>query len=100
MLALNKKIQMVSNGLPQWLQWRADLIPGLVLCAVLSAGAMLLDRVPWLQAHGLSALTLAIVLGFIVGNTIFAKMSGYCAPGVPSPDISRYELCWYGGGIN
>ena len=82
MLALNKKIHMVSNGLPQWLQWRADLIPGLVLCAVLSAGAMLLDRVPWLQAHGLSALTLAIVLGFIVGNTIFAKMSGYCAPGV------------------
>lgn len=82
MLALNKKTQIAGNGVPQWLQWRADLIPGLVLCAVLCAGAMLLDRVHWLQSHGLSALTLAIVLGFIVGNTVFPKMTGYCAPGV------------------
>lgn len=82
MLALNKKTQIAGSGVPQWLQWRADLIPGLVLCAVLCAGAMLLDRVHWLQSHGLSALTLAIVLGFIVGNTVFPKMTGYCAPGV------------------
>ncbi len=82
MLALNGKVQAAGRGLPEWLQLRADLIPSLVLCAVLAAGAMLLDRVAWLQAHGLSALTLAIILGFILGNTIFPKMAGYCAPGV------------------
>ena len=82
MLALNKKTQAADRGLPEWLQLRADLILGLVLCAVLAAGAMLLDRLAWLQAHGLSALTLAIMLGFIVGNTIFPKIAGHCAPGV------------------
>jgi len=82
MLALEKKNTDMLDCLPQWLQLRADLIPGLALCAVLSVGAMLLDRVPWLQAHGLSALTLAIVLGFVVGNTVLPKIDNLCAPGV------------------
>lgn len=83
MLALNKKTQTAGRGLlPEWLQLRADLILGLALCAVLAAGAMLLDRVAWLQAHGLSALTLAIMLGFVVGNTVFSKIADHCAPGV------------------
>lgn len=82
MLALNKKVQIADNGLPKWLQFRAELIPGLALCVVLSAGAMLLGRVTWLQDHGLSALTLAIMLGFIVGNTVFPRMTGHCAAGV------------------
>ncbi|MDY0250164.1 MAG: YeiH family protein [Pseudomonas sp.] len=82
MLALPRKNTDILNGLPKWLQLRVDLIPGLLLCAALSAGALILDRVPWLQAHGLSALTLAIMLGFIVGNTVFPRMAGRCAPGV------------------
>lgn len=75
-------MQTAGHGLPQWLQLLAELIPGLVLCAVVAAGAMLLDGLPWLQAHGLSALTLAIMLGFIVGNTIFPRIAGSCTPGV------------------
>lgn len=82
MLALEKTNTEMLDCLPKWLQWRADLIPGLALCAVLSVGAMLLDRVPWLQAHGLSALTLAILLGFILGNTLLPKIDRLCAPGV------------------
>lgn len=82
MLALQRENTCMFDGLPKWLQLRADLLPGLLLCAALSAGALLLDRVPWLQAHGLSALTLAIMLGFVVGNTVFPRMVDRCAPGV------------------
>ncbi len=82
MLALPRKNTGIVSGLPKWLQLRADLIPGLLLCAALSAGALMLDRVSWLQVHGLSALTLAIMLGFVVGNTVFPHMVDRCAPGV------------------
>lgn len=82
MLALPRKNIDMCAGLPKWLQLRTDLLPGLLLCAALSAGALMLDRVPWLQAHGLSALTLAIMLGFVVGNTVFPRLVNRCAPGV------------------
>ncbi len=82
MLALPRKNTDMCAGLPKWLQLRTDLLPGLLLCAALSAGALMLDRVPWLQAHALSALTLAIMLGFVVGNTVFPRLVDRCAPGV------------------
>ena len=46
-------------------------LPGLALSGALAALAMVLGRVTWLQSHGLSALTLAIVLGMLVGNTVY-----------------------------
>ncbi len=53
--------------------------PGLLLCAVLAIGGMILGQNEWMQAHGFSALSLSIVLGIVVGNTVyphFAAMSG------------------------
>ena len=82
MLALPRKNTDIGAGLPKWLQLRTDLLPGLVLCAALSAGALLLDRVLWLHTLGLSALTLAIMLGLVVGNTVFPRWVVRCAPGV------------------
>lgn len=82
MLALPRKNTDIGAGLPKWLQLRTDLLPGLVLCAALSAGALLLDRVLWLHTLGLSALTLAIMLGLVVGNTVFPRWVARCAPGV------------------
>jgi uncharacterized integral membrane protein (TIGR00698 family) len=55
------------------------LLPGLLLCGVLAWGGMALGQIGWLQAHGFGALTLAVVLGMIVGNTVypaFAECSG------------------------
>ena len=43
----------------------------------------------WFRAHGLSALTLAIVLGLVVGNTLYPRVAGVMAPGV---DFSRQRL--------
>ncbi|MGH8209043.1 MAG: putative sulfate exporter family transporter, partial [Steroidobacteraceae bacterium] len=50
---------------------RFRLLPGLLLSAVLAAVAIRLGRVGWLQEHGMSALTVAIVLGIVLGNTVY-----------------------------
>lgn len=82
MLPFNKNTEIGAYPLPDWLQLRADLLPGLLLCAALAALAIVLGRVTWLQEHGLSALTLAIILGFVVGNSVLPKVAGYCMPGI------------------
>jgi uncharacterized integral membrane protein (TIGR00698 family) len=46
-------------------------MPGLVLSAVLAFVAISLGSLGWLQAHGMSALTVAIVLGILLGNTLY-----------------------------
>ncbi|WP_422509848.1 YeiH family protein [Stenotrophomonas sp. GZD-301] len=62
-------------------RWRGRL-PGLLLTAAVAAGAMALADVAWLQAHGISALTLAIVLGIVLGNSLYPRMAPRAAPGV------------------
>ncbi len=62
-------------------RWRGRL-PGLLLTAAVAAAAMGLATVPWLQAHGISALTLAIVLGIAVGNTFYPRLAAQAGAGV------------------
>lgn len=62
-------------------RWRSRL-PGLLLTASLAAAAIGLSSVPWLQAHGISALTLAIVLGIALGNTVYPHVAASSAGGV------------------
>lgn len=58
------------------------MLPGIALSLTLAAFAMLLGREPWFSRHGLSALTLAIVLAMIVGNTVYGRVAATAAPGV------------------
>lgn len=58
------------------------LLPGLVLSAALSAVGVAIAQLDWVQSHGFSALTLAIVMGMVVGNTVYHRFAGDCAPGV------------------
>ena len=62
-------------------RWRARA-PGLLLTALVAAAAMWLACLPWLAAHGISALTLAIVLGIALGNSVYPRLAGQAAPGV------------------
>ncbi|WP_312238762.1 YeiH family protein [Stenotrophomonas sp.] len=62
-------------------RWRGG-VPGLLLTAAVAAGAMGLATVPWLQAHGISALTLAIVIGIALGNSVYPRLAAQAAPGV------------------
>ena len=50
---------------------------------------MALGRIDWLAAHGFSALTLAIVLGMLVGNTVYPRFAAASGPGV---NLSKQNL--------
>ncbi|MES2281883.1 MAG: YeiH family protein [Pseudomonadota bacterium] len=65
------------------------LLPGLAISAAIAAAAMALGSISWLQTHGMSALTVAIVLGMVVGNTVYPRFAGPCGPGV---DFSKRTL--------
>src|ERR1700721_1220748 len=58
------------------------LLPGILLTGVIAILATELAKSAWMQANGISALTLAIVGGMIAGNTIYPRISGLSAPGV------------------
>jgi uncharacterized integral membrane protein (TIGR00698 family) len=66
-----------------------NLLPGLVLSGALAAAGMMLGRFGWLQNHGFSALTLAIVLGMIAGNTLYPRFAGVGGGGV---DFAKQRL--------
>ena len=52
------------------------LAPGLAIVVVIGVGAFVLARVPILASVGLSALTLAIIIGAILGNVAHHRLAG------------------------
>jgi uncharacterized integral membrane protein (TIGR00698 family) len=62
---------------------------GCLLVGALSACGVVAAQTPWARHLGLSALTLAIVLGMIAGNTFFPAIARHTASGV---DFSRNTL--------
>ncbi|VTU37189.1 hypothetical protein E5CHR_04508 [Variovorax sp. PBL-E5] len=65
------------------------LLPGLLLTGALAAAAMGFAQLGWLDRHGISALTLAIVLGMVVGNT---RLGQAIEPARAGVDFSRQRL--------
>jgi len=63
--------------------------PGLLLSAALAGAGMALGGIGWLQNHGLSALTMAILLGMLVGNTAYPQLAVHCGAGV---NLSKQRL--------
>ena len=59
-----------------------SLIPGLILAAALSAISIYLGELDWFSKAGLGALTLAILLGIIVGNTFYPLTKPFCENGI------------------
>ena len=76
----------------------ARLLPGLVISAALAGAGMALGRIDWLQSHGFSALTLAIVLGMLLGNTVYPRIAAPCGPGVnfSKQNLLRLGVVLYG----
>src|ERR1700754_1560013 len=58
------------------------LVPGLLLSGLIAAVAVELAPFPWFAAHGGSALTIAIVIGLVVGNTLYGRVAVPCTAGV------------------
>jgi uncharacterized integral membrane protein (TIGR00698 family) len=60
----------------------SNLLPGLALSAGLALAAIAVGRLDVLQTHGISALTLAIVLGMLAGNTFYPAIASSADIGV------------------
>lgn len=62
---------------------------GLLLSAALAVGGIELGKISWFPNHGFSALTIAIVLGMVLGNTLYPSIGHVCGHGV---DFSKKML--------
>ncbi len=64
--------------------WRGVLrrAPGIALVGLLAVAAFELGKIGWLESKGISALTLAILLGIVVGNTVYPRIASASACGV------------------
>lgn len=74
------------------------LLPGLAISGALAAVGISLGRIGWLQNHGFSALTLAIVLGMLVGNTVYPRFAVVSGAGVnfSKKNLLRLGVVLYG----
>lgn len=59
-----------------------ELLPGLALTGAIAFMSIGLGQIGWLESKGVSALTLAIVLGMVVGNTVYSRIGGSAGVGV------------------
>ena len=64
-------------------------LPGVALVGLLALAGLEIGQVPWLQANGISALTLAIIGGMLLGNTLYPRLAATSAPGV---DFAKQKL--------
>jgi uncharacterized integral membrane protein (TIGR00698 family) len=74
------------------------LLPGLLLSAIIACAAIQLGKLEWMQTHGMSALTLAIIVGIILGNTAYPKLAPACDAGVTfsKQSLLRLGIILYG----
>lgn len=94
----NSGIPAVASIQPN--PWRAviDRFPGIALVGALAAAAIALGNIRWFESTGISALTLAIALGMIVGNTLYPRIAHAGARGVTfsKQTLLRLGIILYG----
>jgi len=73
-------------------------VPGIALSAVVTGVALWGDSIPAVAGAGFSALTLAILLGMVVGNTVYPHIWKYCDGGVifAKQHLLRLGIILYG----
>jgi len=74
------------------------LLPGLILAGGVAAVALWLGNEPAIAKWGLGALTLAILAGMVIGNTLYPKIEPYCGGGVlfAKQTLLRLGIILYG----
>ena len=88
--------QSLAGVSSQWAVGR--LIPGIALSAAIGMISVYLGGHAWVQSLGLSALTLAIVLGMLVGNTFYGRLAAQAGAGVgfSKQTLLRLGIVLYG----
>jgi len=73
-------------------------VPGLALSALITGVALWGGSIPAIAGAGFSALTLAILLGMVVGNTVYPKIWSACDGGVlfAKQHLLRLGIILYG----
>lgn len=73
-------------------------LPGLALSAAITGLALWLGNIPAVAGVGLSALTLAILCGMIIGNTVYPRIWQQCDGGVlfAKQHLLRLGIILYG----
>jgi uncharacterized integral membrane protein (TIGR00698 family) len=73
-------------------------VPGLVLVLVLALGSLYAAHLPWFSQVGLSALTLAIVGGMVLGNTLYPRIADRSFAGITfaKGEILRLGIILFG----
>ncbi len=59
-----------------------NYLPGIVLSLGIAIVSLMLANIAWLQNHAIGTLTLAIILGIFLGNTLYPSIAAHCAKGV------------------
>ncbi len=74
------------------------MLPGLALVSLITLLSMWLDQKGYVAHLGLSALTLAIILGMFLGNTLYPRISPPCHTGVlfSKGQLLRWGIILYG----
>ena len=74
------------------------LLPGLFAAAAVAVLCVQIAQFPAVASRGISALTLAIALGMVLGNTVYGQFSERLAPGIgfSKQSILRLGIVLYG----
>ena len=77
---------------------KLPLLQGLILSALIAAAATAAANISWLSENGFSALTIAILLGMLVGNTLYPRIAPACGAGVnfSKQNLLRLGIVLYG----
>jgi uncharacterized integral membrane protein (TIGR00698 family) len=91
--AISRPLSSALNAI----RWRI-FAPGITLVLALAVSSFQLARFSWLQAHGISALTVSILLGIVAGNTFYPRLAARAAPGVAFSKhwLLRAGIVFYG----
>ncbi len=73
---------MTELSFPRFPLFVQHRFAGLLLTAAIAGGAAWLAQRPQLSGLGLGALTLAIMLGIVVGNSLYPALAAQCDAGV------------------
>ncbi|WP_027014135.1 YeiH family protein [Comamonas composti] len=73
----------ISSSRPHgWMHKTTALLPGLLLAGAIAAVATWAAGFEAVSSKGLSPLTLAILMGLVMGNTVYPTLAGTCNSGV------------------
>lgn len=95
---VNKETEMADISVAHTPQTVKRFIPGLLLTALIALTTAWLGNLPALSGLGLGALTLAIIAGIALGNSVYPLLSPSCDDGVQfaKQKLLRLGIIFYG----